>query len=156
MVNAITQLFGKGSEWLSNSRKSSIEIKPLKTCKLPSYDISACRIASVQINKGCVKFNYTQEPTLQILLNHDTSQDNPKDNSADTSDNQHSTKKQLVFAGDQADRALDALGECGFFEEIEIRVKKRLFLNARFDYQDDLSNYQFARASTSQQTSRTH
>ena len=143
MVNTITHLFGIGSQWLFQNRKSSNEVAPPQYFEVPNHKVSVDRISSIRINKGCVQINRVQEPTLQISLK------------PDGSDTQLNTTHELVFAGDQANYALDALANCGYLDDIDIRVKKRVFLNARFDYQDDLSNYRVVNSFT-QQTSGVH
>lgn len=143
MVNTITQLFGIGSQWLFQSRKSNTHTAAQKYFELSEYKVAVDRISSIRINQGCVQLNYAQEPTLQISLKRDTTATNLD------------TRQDLVFAGDQADNALDALASCGYLDEIETRVKKRVFLNARFSYQDNLSNYQAINTCTNQ-SSRLH
>jgi len=126
MVNALTQFLGIKCPLSFQSRKAAINITQPKYFELLGHKVASDRIANVSIKKGCVQFDRSQEPTLQISLNHESSE------------SPSNAKHELVFAGDQADKALDELGKCGYFDELEIQVKKRVFLNARFAYQDDL------------------
>ena len=129
MVNAITQLFGIGKLWFSRSRKSQTQAAPSEYFfEVSDYRIATDQISSIQINKGFVTFDRAQEPTLRVTLKNDAI------------DYQPDISHEIVFAGDQADKALDALASCRYLDDIEASVKKRLFLNARFDYQDELSN----------------
>ena len=128
MVNTITQLFGIGKLWFSRSSKSLTQAAPSEYFEVSDYRIATDQISNIQINKGSVAFGHAQEPTLRVTLKNDAIDYQPK------------TSHEIVFVGDQADKALDALVSCRYLDDIEARVKKRLFLNARFDYQDNLSN----------------
>ena len=144
MVNTIAQLFGIGKLWFSRSRKSQTQAAPTEYFEVSDYMISTDRISSIQINKGFVAFDRVQEPTLRVTLKNDVT------------DYQPDIRHEIVFAGDQADKALDALVSCRYLDDIEARVKKRLFLNARFDYQDDLSNLHLLTGTDAKSTSAIH
>ena len=144
MVNTLAQLFGIGRQWLFRPRKSLTQTAPTEYFVVSDYKISTDRISSIQINKGFVAFDRAQEPTLRVTLKNDAT------------DFQPDIRHEIVFAGDQADMALDALVSCGYLDDFEARVKKRLFLNARFDYQDDLSNLYQATGTYAKSTTAIH
>ncbi len=130
MLNTITRFFGIGNQWLFQSRKKQTEVAPPQYFEVSDCKVAVDKISSIRIDRGFVQLDRAQEPTLLISL---------KKASADSESN---TKHEMMFAGDQADKALDALASCGYLDDIDARVKKRVFLNARFDYQNDLSNLQ--------------